>query len=149
MWIEIADRRDYSNSSNLHGLRIRVDKGIDELVRKEVLRFGCWLRKRYYFPIRINLHLFDENKFYSRDSKKTAIGLFFETDEKKRKFPVIWIAAKQTCGLRGIILTIAHELTHYFQWHFRQFDRSNRSLEIEANRWAYYIVDELYDCVSE
>ena len=36
---------------------------------------------------------------------------------------------------------IIHELTHYFQWYFYEDkEKSNRSLEINANKWANYII---------
>lgn len=66
-----------------------------------------------------------------------------------QKHPFIWIATgkdgrktRKEYYIEDVLHLVAHELTHYFQWYFNQFDnRSNRSLEIEANRWANYLVD--------
>ena len=38
---------------------------------------------------------------------------------------------------------MAHELTHYFQWYFLEDEaRTDRSLEVEAGKWARYLVAE-------
>lgn len=45
--------------------------------------------------------------------------------------------------------TIAHELTHYFQWFFYEdMHRTNRSLEIEATRWAKYLLQQYLNTPS-
>lgn len=42
-----------------------------------------------------------------------------------------------------ICFTMLHELTHYYQWYFyEEKNRTDRSLEIEANKWARYILQE-------
>ena len=47
----------------------------------------------------------------------------------------------------NFLTSLAHELTHYFQWYFKYTDsgeRTERSLEQEATRWAMYLVGEYW-----
>lgn len=59
-------------------------------------------------------------------------------------YPRISVAAKvsENNTLEDIYFTLAHEITHYYQWFFLDEEqRTSRSLEREANKWANYIVD--------
>ena len=48
--------------------------------------------------------------------------------------------------IEDVLHAVAHEITHYFQWYFLEEDkRTDRSLEIEANKWAMYILGIYYD----
>ena len=57
MWIEMVEKRDYENSSKLTGLRVSFDKRIEKERTIEIKKFADWLRQRYYFPIRFNIHI--------------------------------------------------------------------------------------------
>ncbi len=74
-------------------------------------------------------------------------GAFYSMDDEKRRiYPRISIAANvgDKYSLQDIFFTLAHEITHYYQWYFLEDNkRTDRSLEIEANKWAKYIL-ELY-----
>ena len=74
-------------------------------------------------------------------SNRNIKRFFNNEDEKPRRYPEIYIAAKigKHNQIEDIYFSIAHMLTCYYQWFFKQKDRSHRSLEIEANRWAEYI----------
>ena len=64
-------------------------------------------------------------------------------DEKRKIYPRISIASKVTKNntSEDILFSLAHEITHYYQWYFGEEDkRTGRSLEIEANKWSGYIV---------
>ena len=69
-------------------------------------------------------------------------------DEKRKVYPRISIAARvsKNNSLKDILFAIAHELTHYYQWYFLEENkRSNRSLEIEANKWSKYILEIYFE----
>ena len=67
-------------------------------------------------------------------------------DEKRKTYPRISIAAKVDNNNLIDIYTLAHEITHYYQWYFLEEEkRTDRSLEIEANKWAKYIVNSYCD----
>lgn len=84
-----------------------------------------------------------EKFIHPRDSHK-FFGIFFSNDNQKRKiYPQIYVTSKTTKSnpIEDIYYTLSHELTHYFQGFFYEDNkRTERSLEIEANRWAIYIV---------
>ena len=61
----------------------------------------------------------------------------------KRSKISLHIYTAANTDLRYLKFTILHELTHYFQWYFLQDEtRTDRSLEIEANRYAYWLLNE-------
>lgn len=141
MWIEKRYRSEYQDCSK-KGLRLRFEKSIDPDLRNRCIAFCKWLRSRYYFPLRVNLYFYD-NAYFINQEKVKAYGLFFDGDERIKKFPRIWIATDQKGGINGILSTVVHELTHYFQWYFYDTEKRNtRSLEIEANRWGDYLLNE-------
>lgn len=151
MWIVLNDKDFYSDCSN-YGIRLRFKKNVDEKLRKEIIKFCRWLRKEYWFPISCNIIVFPCPYFKKKDSKDIDShgDFYYSSDDSLGKHPFIWIASGQDGRktrkeyyFEDILHLIAHELTHYFQWYFNQFDiRSNRSLEIEANKWANYLVDK-------
>ena len=60
-------------------------------------------------------------------------------------YPRICIAARAQTpeAQEDVLLAMAHELTHYFQWYFLEDEaRTDRSLEVEAGKWARYLVAE-------
>lgn len=64
---------------------------------------------------------------------------------KRKIYPRICIAARAQTpkAQEDVLLAMAHELTHYFQWYFLEDEaRTDRSLEVEAGKWARYLVAE-------
>ena len=149
MWIEKSDKTFY-NESKLKGIRLLVNKNISKDIKEEIKSFLVWLRKRYFFPIRCKIIIKNNSYFLALNEKdKDSYGDFYYEDES---YPEIWIAGgtlrneKKENRIRRIVYMISHELTHYFQWFFYEFEkRTNRSLEIEANRWARYLLQEYFD----
>lgn len=78
-------------------------------------------------------------------------GTFWSIDDDYTVYPYIRIAAgdyKELCSKRGkdnaltaILLTIAHELTHYFQW-INGIQLTPMGEERQAAKYAGYILDE-------
>ena len=69
-------------------------------------------------------------------------------DEKRRIYPKISIASKitESNSLEDVLCVLAHEITHYYQWYFLEEDkRTDRSLEIEANKWSKCIVESYFN----
>lgn len=147
MWIEKCEKLEHNDCSK-KGLRLRFEKSVSLNLRNSCIMFCKWLRTYYFFPMRVNIYFYDNVYFINREKKK-ACGLFFEGDERKKRFPRIWIATNQKGGVNALIVSIAHELTHYFQWYFYDTEeRNTRSLEIEANRWGYYLLDEYQNSIK-
>ena len=167
MWIGYDEKKNYLDSSK-RGLRLFFSNEINSNLRLECTMFCKWLRKKYFFPIRIAIKMLNFSEFTTyigkKNELKTAVFHYqLEFDKKvleEKMLPKIFIAtgkydkqqkkhgAKKTTIYYLELLT--HELTHYFQWYFYEFDnRSDRSLEIEANRWAYYLVSEYLNNVKK
>lgn len=151
MWIDKEEKTSYSDSK-LSGIRLCTQKNVLPAIREEVKVFLFWLRKRYFFPVRCNIKLKSSPYFLSADKNdKDTYGDFYY-DKNDKEYPEIWIATgkirRENLDDRKnrILFTILHELTHYFQWYFFEFEkRTDRSLEVEANKWARYLLQEFYD----
>ena len=151
MWVDKKDRAFYDDSK-LKGIRLYFGKGVLPEIREEAKVFLSWLRKSYFFPIRCVIKIKNVPYFRSANANdKDSYGDFYY-DKNDKENPEIWIAAgrvrKENLENRKkrILFTLSHELTHYFQWYFFEFEnRTDRSLEIEANRWARYLLQEFYD----
>lgn len=163
MWIEKKDKNEYCDSIK-KGLRVVFRSNTDNSLRFEVLSFAKWLRKRYWFPIRVEVRFLNCDKIYLNENKSVVALFNYQTnwdcvETAEKACPLIYIAAgnyvkqlkkhgrKET--LYNYIFSMAHELTHYYQWYFYEFGkRSPRSLETEANSWAYSLASEFMDYVA-
>ena len=73
--------------------------------------------------------------------------MFFEGENNinKKIYPQIHLATK-TNKVEDVLFGLIHELSHYFQWFFYiDNKRSDRSLEMAANKYAKYILSKYYD----
>jgi len=152
MWIERKNKQYYLDSKK-KGLRVRYSTITlpDPNLKMIISSFINRLTTQYFFPIRCNVIIKPSPYFISRDEKKIrSYGDFYYYEDSIDKTPFIWIASgkyytskNKRRNIENILFTIAHELTHYFQWYFYEYEnRSDRSLEIEANMWARYLVNE-------
>lgn len=145
-WIEIKHKNHYQNSAKASGIRFQFydyGNGFDATVENEIEKFIFFLRKNFYFPIRLNVLFCNTQAFRHHTDDHIYYGAFYSMDDEKRTvYPRISIAAKvcDTNSLEDIFFSLAHEITHYYQWYFLEdVQRTDRSLEIEANKWAKYI----------
>lgn len=143
MWIDKKDKSLYSDSK-YHGIRIHFYDEFPVEDIKKIRRFGKWLSGKYWFPIRCNIYIVAQKKFQSIDDGHVYYGIFY-SNEDNRKYPCICIANefKNSDDEYNCYFAIVHELTHYFQWYFYELEnKSSRSSEIMANKWARYITCE-------
>lgn len=151
--IERKYKDQYTDSAKVSGIRYKFyeyGNGFDATIVEDINSFITFLKKRYYFPIRLNIVFCNIKAFKHQIDNHTYYGAFYGMDAEKRKiYPRISIAAKVTenNSLYDIFFTMAHEITHYYQWYFlEENQRTDRSLEMEANKWAKYILNlYLYD----
>lgn len=145
MWIEKKDKK-YYNDSKVKGLRLIFKNGITDEEKTWCKEFCCWLTKYYWFPIRCKIVFWPQTKFRSQVEGRFCYGIFYSNEEyTSRRYPVCHIASKfvKEKSKYDCLVSIAHELTHYYQWYFYyDKERSERSLEIIANKWAHYLVGE-------
>ena len=141
IWIDY-EFKPYYQDSRQSGLRLHFDKNIDNKNRENIELLFFWLRKRYFFPYRCELYLFNQKKFRSKVQNQFCQGIFFSPNDLKRAFkPHVYIAVDTEASF--LYYAIFHELTHYYQWYFREDEkRTDRSLEIEANKYAQWLLNE-------
>ena len=137
------DRTDwtefYGNADVRKGLRVRYEHGIDTDLKESIKRFILWIRRNYYFPFRVVIYI-KSSEFITAKDGDLVSGTFFEpyyrTDE-----PYIRVAAGDHAknlirwgrddAIAATLRTIAHELTHYYQW-INGVDKPIRNLELHA-----------------
>lgn len=105
------------------------------------------VKKKVFFPFRCEVFLLNQKKFRSKEKYQFCQGIFYSPDDQKRGWkPYIYIAVDTEEN--WLYSTIFHELTHYYQWYFLDTDdgkRTDRSLEIEANKYADWLLYEYLD----
>lgn len=149
LWILKEDKYEFENSAQASGLRLTFYNNISPQDKQLCLNFCKFLRKIFYFPIRVNITFVAQEKFKDPVDGHTYYGIFYSNSESKRKiYPRVFIALKtrNKSDEDNVLLTISHELTHYFQWYFFEDEKkTDRSLEVEANKWANYLVGMFKD----
>lgn len=100
-------------------------------------------KKKILLPDKMYCFLGKSGEISFKQRQRLLSRYIFTPEELRKgaKYPCIYVAANT--DLRYLEFTILHELTHYFQWYFLQDEtRTDRSLEIEANRYAYWLLNE-------
>ncbi len=140
IWINI-DCKKFYDDSKLNGLRLYFDKEVSLNLKNQIKNYINYLRKQYFFPIRCKVYFCYTDKFTSKKDKY-CLGTFL-TDENDKEIPEIFVPVlfkKKEEELYPIAYKLNVLLTYYFQWYFLQDkERSYRSLEIEATKYANYL----------
>lgn len=141
--------QEYYDDSHSSGLRFVIQKGVDDEVRRACKEFGVWLRREYYFPKRVPVYVKNSKRIKARDGDMCT-GIFFGPDNRDDE-PYIRAAAGdyyellekwgKDNALGTILGTIAHELTHYFQW-VNDIKLTPIGEERQATRYQGFIIDE-------
>lgn len=141
IWID-KDCKKYYLDSKKQGLRLIFDKDIPDDFATEIRKYVKFLRQSYFFPVRCKVYFCYKEKFLSMDRKHNNYGLFLY-DEKDKMYPEIFVPVlkKGTLNeLENIYFSLNVLITYYFQWYFcEEKERSHRSLEIEATKYANYL----------
>lgn len=119
-WVEF-----YSTAPAARGaLRMHYCKEVDNKLKLGFDDFSKWLRNKYVFPMRVNVYV--KNSFYikAKDGENVSATFFGPFDRLAE--PYIKIAAgdyydlvekyNEFNALCDNIASLAHELTHYYQW---------------------------------
>lgn len=144
-WENILDDSDDRRT----GLRFRYDISVDSEVKKACMRFANWLRAEYFFPLRVPVYVKGEKLIRAMDGEY-VVGTFFEPFSYSVE-PYIRIATGDYVDLKNaigrdnalatILMSIAHELTHYYQW-INNIQLTPIGRERQAIRYSRLIVDE-------
>ena len=124
IWTTEKWKSYYNTGEHRSGIRVDYERNVDPNVKRAISEFVKWLRTEYKFPKRVRVYVKAAEKIKARDGDMvfgTAFLPYSRNDE-----PYIRIATGDYCDLRkkvgvdnalaSIIGTLAHELTHYYQW---------------------------------
>ena len=129
------------------GLRVRYADGIDKEIRTNLDSLIRYLRRLYFFPVRCNVFITNHQSYRSERDGHVYYGVFYDNEgvyPKKKLYPEIYVAGqvRERFEIEHIMFTLLHELSHYYQWvGDREKERTDRSIESEATRWANRILE--------
>lgn len=138
-----------SDISRRTGLRFRYDQNVPPEVKRACSQFAIWLRTEYYFPLRVVVYVKGAKTIRTKDGDH-VVGSFFEpfsySDEPYIRlatgdYEELVSAWGKDRALASILLTLAHELTHYYQW-INHIPLTPIGRERQASRYAEFIIDE-------
>ena len=149
-WKEIYD--GYNIRS---GLRLRFDRGVDEDVKIACKKYCKWLRKEYFFPLRIPIYVKNALKIQARDGELvygTFLGPYDFLEEPYIRISVgdyreLLLKYGQKDALLEYLYIITHELTHYFQW-INQIKLTDIGEERQATKYANFILERYIEQYS-
>lgn len=131
------------------GLRLRIDADVDPDVRRACIEFARWLRKQYEFPMRIPVYVKSSYRVRAMDGDMVC-GTFFGPYSLMVE-PYARIATGdytellaemgKDAALACILHSMAHELTHYFQW-LNQLKLTEIGEERQAEKCAREIIGD-------
>ena len=140
---------DLSDSGLRSGLRLRFETGVDPEVKRACQEFCKWLRREYFFPVRVPIYVKAAEQIKAMDGDMVSGTCFLPYDRKEE--PYIRVSAGdyyemekrrgQDNALAAILMSIAHELTHYFQW-INNLELTPIGEERQASAYAGFILDE-------
>lgn len=130
-------------------MRLRFDKEVDTEVRRAIKEFVQWLCSEYFFPIRVLIYIRAAKQIKAMDGELVSATCFMPYDKYAEPYIRVstgdYVEIKETCGkdnaLAGILGSIAHELTHYFQW-VNNINLTEIGVERQANKYRDYILYE-------
>lgn len=149
IWTIEKWKKYYHDGNVRRGMHLKFDKDVDLEVKRACKEFSAWMRTRYYFPMRVTIYVKSSYCIKSFDGEWVC-GTFFEPWDRFRE-PYIRVATGDydellksegnDNALAGMLLSITHELTHYFQW-INDIQLTEIGMERQANAYAHYILDE-------
>ena len=146
--------KQYSMSRK--GVRLRFDKNVHIDVRKSCIQFVRWLKTEYIFPMRVVIYFKGSEKVKSILGESASATFWGPYDTRRE--PHIKIAVGdyeellKECGrdnaLAAILCSIAHELSHYFQWlknHNEWSKASEKTKKLQERQAIYYAREIVLD----
>lgn len=114
----------YVGPDRRSGLRMHFESGIDPEVIRAAKQYAGWLRENYTFPVRVNVYFKNKDRIINSAGERvcgTFFGPFsFEEEPYIRlaagDYPDLCAKYGKDDSLASYLLTLTHELSHYFQW---------------------------------
>ncbi len=142
-WVNIIDANRVRT-----GVRLRFDKDVDNEVRRSCKEFLNWIRNQYYFPIRVPIYIKSANLIKALDGDMVSATFFEPYDYNVEPYIRIGVGDYDTDtkkgkdnALAGVLHSIAHELSHYYQW-INGIQLTESSYERQATYYSQLILDE-------
>lgn len=145
-WLEYFD---INEKGHRIGLRLKFDKNVNPKVRIFCKEFAKWVRKEYFFPVRLPIYIKESYRIKARDGE-TVVGTFFRPfDYYTEPYARIATGDYQELVEKGgeeyamwaILGSIAHELTHYYQY-VNNIILTKIGEERQATMYTTYILNE-------
>jgi len=138
---------DVENLNYRSGLRLVFKKNINNEVKRASIEYANWLRKKYLFPIRIPIYFKASTHVKTQESELVSAKIFEPFDKTLESYISIAtgdIVEKELNrgkdnALAGILGSITHELTHYFQW-INDVNLTDKQAERQANYYRKKII---------
>lgn len=112
-------------STENRGIYLHFASGVNKDLRKEIQSFLRWIRKKYVFPKKLNVYITDEAYVLTFIEKEQVTASIFFPDSE-RENPLIRVSTGDYSSMLiedgrfvavcSILASIAHEITHYYQW---------------------------------
>ena len=160
LW-ECKDWGKYIDWECRSGIRLRFEKGVDPEVKRACTEFVWWLREEYEFPIRVPIYFKVSKQVKARITGELCSATFFGPIDLHEE-PYIRVAVgdyedllkewfngdvqkTKDNALAAMLHSIAHELSHYFQWIKRheEWDGDGTYEEARDERQAVYYAREI------
>lgn len=150
---QIWKLNDWRSRPEIHdgrraGLRCRIDREVDPRLRRACLDFCKWLRREYLFPVRVRVYIRSDRRIRAKNGERVCGTFWWPYDICEE--PYVRIAAgdfAELCRRKGeeeavreILLCIAHELTHYYQW-LNDLKLTERGEERQASMQSKLVVN--------
>ena len=159
--LECKDWSKYIDWECRSGIRLRFEKGVDPEVKRACTEFVWWLREEYEFPIRVPIYFKASKQVKARITGELCSATFFGPIDLHEE-PYIRVAVgdyedllkewfngdvqkTKDNALAAMLHSIAHELSHYFQWIKRheEWDGEGTYDEVRDERQAVYYAREI------
>lgn len=149
LWTMKKWKSYYLSDAHRTGIRVRYEKNVDPEVKRAVSEFINWIKENYIFPKRLNVYLKEADRIRAMNGENVC-GTFFRPADRNRE-PYIRACAgdyKKLLAERGkdnalacMLQTIAHEISHYYQW-LNDLDLTLIGEERQATNYAKRIMYE-------
>ena len=148
VWIKNNEKSNYN-------LRLKFERDIDPEVKRACKEFARWLRKEYYFPKKVYVYFKSSETITALDEEKVSATFWSPYDKNQQSYAKVATGDYDKMlkkrgkdnALASILHSVAHELTHYFQW-LKDIEDSEVKIEKQAKRCADLIIDK-YACTRE
>lgn len=135
------------------GLRLHFCGEACQILKLFLFDFGKWLRIKFEFPIRVNVYFKSQAYIRAIDGEQVS-GTFWGSFDREKEpyikiavgdFAVMTEKSNEFSALCNTAASLAHELTHYYQW-LNDFQLSEVQEERQA---AYYSKKIVYMYLDE